>query len=57
MLQATVTPPEDLTPAIEALGTVGRDYLDRLMQQHDVDTPDPWMLAKAADYGRLHGEP
>jgi hypothetical protein len=49
----TVTHPEDLTPAIEALGPVGRDHLLRLAGGRKVE---PWMIAKAADYEN-YGKP
>jgi len=52
-LSGTVTPPDDLQPAIDALGPKGLAYLIVNAQGDDV-TPE--MLAQAADHGREHGE-
>jgi len=52
-MSGTVTPPDDLQPAIDALGPKGRSYLKGLAQN---DPITPHMLARAADHGRLHGE-
>lgn len=49
MIEGKVTPPKDLTPAIEALGGKGKEYLRELADGGDVQ---PWMIAKAADYER-----
>jgi hypothetical protein len=48
-IYGTVTPPDDLQPAIDALGDKGRSYLKGLAQG---DPITPEMLAKAADYER-----
>jgi len=53
-LVGKVTPPKDLQPAIDALGPKGKSYLRGLSQGQKIT---PFMLAKAADHGRLHGEP
>ena len=44
-----VTPPKDLQPAIDALGSRGRSYLRGLSQGQTIT---PLMLAKAADFER-----
>ena len=54
MISGTVTHPKDLQPAIDALTTKGRMYLRELAQGQE---PQPWMIAKAADYEREHGKP
>ena len=56
VMSGTVTPPDDLQPAIDALGPVGKALLDvRVAATGGTVTPD--MLAVSADYGREHGEP
>lgn len=46
-----VTPPKDLTPAIDALGDRGKAYLRALAAPHG-GVVTPQMIAKAADYDR-----
>ena len=41
-----VTPPADLQPAIDALGSKGKSYLKGLSQ----GKIEPWMIAQAADH-------
>ena len=52
----TVTPPDDLQPAIDALTDKGREYLNKLLEEHG-GVVTPWMLAQSADYerGELRG--
>ena len=45
----TVTPPDDLQPAIDALGPKGKSYLKGLTGDKEIT---PTMLAKAADFER-----
>ena len=47
-----VTQPDDLGPAIAALGDVGKRYLTGLLVEAGNSTPEPWMLAHAADFER-----
>ena len=49
-LQGKVTPPDDLQPAIDALGPIGLAYLIS-MTTHGREVT-PLILAKAADYER-----
>ena len=53
-MAGTVTPPDDLQPAIDALGEKGREYLTLL--ERPITPSD---IAKAADYerGDLNGKP
>ena len=53
MMSGIVTPPDDLQPAIDALGPKGRLRLTELAQGKTIT---PHMLAKAADHGRENGE-
>lgn len=46
-----VTPPDDLTPAIEALGPIGRQHLEELTAGREITPRD---LALSADYEREH---
>ena len=58
MIEGKVTPPDDLQPAIDALGPMGRKkLLELIVFRGENSTPLPKELAQAADYGRLHGEP
>ena len=50
-----VTPPDDLQPAIDALGPRGREYLD-IAAAMNGGKVTPFILAKAADHGRENGE-
>lgn len=49
-------PPKDLGPAIAQLGDRGLERLEELKAGNNGKI-EPWMIAKAADYGREHGEP
>lgn len=49
VLLATVTYPDDLQPAIDALGAEGKQKLDELAAGGEVK---PAMIARAADYER-----
>jgi hypothetical protein len=51
-MSGTVTPPDDLQPAIDALGPAGREHLIRLLVEAGNSNPTPDMLAKAADHDR-----
>ena len=55
MISGKVTPPDNLNPAIEALGPKGTEYLYVKLEAGVPLSPD--LLAKAADYGREYGEP
>jgi len=48
-VQGKVTPPDDLQPAIDALGKVGRAYLTALAAGGKIT---PLLLAQAADFER-----
>ena len=52
MIEGKVTHPEDLQPAIDALGEKGKAYLKALSGSEKIQ---PWMIAKAADFEREHG--
>ena len=53
----TVTPPDDLQPAIDALGPRGKQYLLKLQFESGTSEVTPDMLAQSADYerGELRG--
>lgn len=54
MYRATFTPPEDLQPAIDALGKIGQLYLKQQTKGRKITHRD---IAKAADYERaIDGE-
>ena len=52
-MYGTVTPPNDLEPAIKALTDKGRRYLNELCEGREVKPAD---IAKAADFERDDGE-
>jgi len=54
-ITGTVTPPDDLQPAIDALGPIARGYLEAWIEEMEGQVT-PRMIAQAADYGREHGE-
>ena len=49
MIEGKVTPPKDLTPAINALGEKSKKYLASLTEGREITPKD---LALAADYDR-----
>ena len=53
-ISGKVTYPDDLQPAIDALGKQGRFRLEQLKKENE-NKLEPWMIAKAADFERLHG--
>ena len=54
-VQGKVTPPDDLQPAIDALGPTGKAHLEMSAAMNGGKVT-PFMLAKAADHGRENGE-
>ena len=48
-MSGTVTPPDDLQPAIDALSDIGRAWLKKQTKGRDVKPAD---IAHAADYER-----
>lgn len=49
MMGGTVTPPQDLQPAINALSPMGRSYLAQITEGREITPSD---IAKASDYER-----
>ena len=55
MIEGKVTPPDDLQPAIDALGPIAREHLNTLLAMNGGQIT-PKLLALAADHGRENGE-